>query len=350
MNQFFTKITIVILVLTSAFLFSCTKSGNPNNNTSNSTNTNDTSNTNNTNNTNNNQTTDSGQTNGNSDTLSTGWSKLIVPGNVGFTDVFFNNNDTGYLVGPKIYNSTDGGKTWHQKFSSGDFHDIFVTANGKAYFADAHTGLWSYTPGATDLIESLRIAPVDEIVTDVFFVDDNTGYYLDAGSVHKTIDGGLTWKSIDFRGITFGFSSLFFINDHTGWIFSGKQLYKSDGASVSPPIFSGSVDFTSVKAVSPSVVFVANFNGEIFKSTDGGSSFSLLIRLSAAKGFTDLHFIDDKLGYASCGKCIYKTTDAGLTWTKVVSLAETEITELHFTDENHGWACGSKGTVLIFKP
>ena len=36
------------------------------------------------------------------------------------------------------------------------------------------------------------------------------------------------------------------------------------------------------------------------------------------------------------------------TWTIVVTLADTQIMEIHFSDAHHGWACGVKGTVLVF--
>jgi photosystem II stability/assembly factor-like uncharacterized protein len=52
-------------------------------------------------------------------------------------------------------------------------------------------------------------------------------------------------------------------------------------------------------------------------------------------------------GFAS-GSNIYKSTDGRKTSGKVVALASNYFMELHFTDANHGWACGEKGTVLKF--
>lgn len=50
------------------------------------------------------------------------------------------------------------------------------------------------------------------------------------------------------------------------------------------------------------------------------------------------------------GPYIFKTTDSGNTWTKVVAVASSTpyLMELHFTDANHGWACGSNGMILKF--
>jgi photosystem II stability/assembly factor-like uncharacterized protein len=77
-------------------------------------------------------------------------------------------------------------------------------------------------------------------------------------------------------------------------------------------------------------------------------SFTFIKKLDEA-GFTDIHFLTDQIGYASAGRTLYKTTDGGTNWTKVVSLGEATITEIHFTDATHGWACGSNGVVLTFK-
>jgi len=50
----------------------------------------------------------------------------------------------------------------------------------------------------------------------------------------------------------------------------------------------------------------------------------------------------------SLGTRIYKTTDAGTTWSVVVALVSASIMEIHFTDAGHGWACCADGDVLRF--
>ena len=65
--------------------------------------------------------------------------------------------------------------------------------------------------------------------------------------------------------------------------------------------------------------------------------------------FSDLYFINSLEGYVTCDNTIYRTNNGGNTWERVVYLADGGLFELHFTDKNHGWAVGARGTILIFK-
>src|SRR5882724_12106418 len=48
------------------------------------------------------------------DSLGSGWQKIIVDTTVQFTDIFFPDNKTGYVCSAsgKVFKSTDGGLTW----------------------------------------------------------------------------------------------------------------------------------------------------------------------------------------------------------------------------------------------
>jgi photosystem II stability/assembly factor-like uncharacterized protein len=71
----------------------------------------------------------------------------------------------------------------------------------------------------------------------------------------------------------------------------------------------------------------------LYKSTNGGSSFSLIHSFESTEGYwRDIHFIDNNNGYVCRGNKIYKTSDAGSSWTAVVTLSDGELVELHFTD------------------
>ena len=93
---------------------------------------------------------------------------------------------------------------------------------------------------------------------------------------------------------------------------------------------------------------MANF-GKIYKSVNGGTDFLQVAQLppGATRAIPDLHFVNDNTGYVNAGNRIYKTIDGGLTWQVVVALGNDRIIEIHFTDANHGWACGG-GTILRF--
>jgi photosystem II stability/assembly factor-like uncharacterized protein len=61
-----------------------------------------------------------------------------------------------------------------------------------------------------------------------------------------------------------------------------------------------------------------------------------------------IHFINENIGYESFGHRIFKTTDGGINWTKIIGLGNSNIVEIHFIDEMHGWAICFDGTILKY--
>jgi hypothetical protein len=43
---------------------------------------------------------------------------------------------------------------------------------------------------------------------------------------------------------------------------------------------------------------------------------------------------------------LYRTTDAGFTWSEGVSVANASLFGLSFGDAAHGWASGERGTII----
>ena len=286
------------------------------------------------------------------DTLTAGWTKQVIAGATNMADIFFNSSTNGYACSDNgLYKTTDAGASWAKmSLTNNQWNNCFVTADGKASFVTyASNSIFKTIDGGS----SFANPTVGSVPLDIFFTDNNNGFCIAQDGLYKSVDAGVSWQKITTTGLPSGsYASLSFINNTTGWVVSQTGISRSGGsltnwqASVVNGGSSGS--FGSVYAVSSTVVYAANFSGEIFKSTDGGANFSFIKKLEEP-GFTDIHFITDQFGYASSGRSIYKTTDAGVNWAKVVSLGESAITEIHFTDATHGWACANNGIVLTFK-
>lgn len=73
-------------------------------------------------------------------------------------------------------------------------------------------------------------------------------------------------------------------------------------------------------------------NGKLFKTTNGGHSWVELstVPIKSKRGY--LAFADEQTGWISSDKTVYKTTDGGISWKKVLE-AETHIERLIYTDE-----------------
>lgn len=84
--------------------------------------------------------------------------------------------------------------------------------------------------------------------------------------------------------------------------------------------------------------------GNILLSDDDGGSWHQAKKVPTNVTLTDVHFVDDKTGWAvGHDTVIIKTEDGGETWTKQFGGGESDnaLLSVFFKDANHGWAIGA---------
>lgn len=221
----------------------------------------------------------------------------------------------------------------------------------------------------------------------VDFINSQTGYC--SGGYYKTFkttDGGITWADVADQG----FNDYSFFNETVGYATSssvGVEIARtSDGGNswttLNPP--SGQPRVETVKAISENTAYFAGNGGSLYKTTDGGTSFSILdsglnehindifftnpttgylISFYNIKKTTDsgatwntiyttsgslkrIYFVNENVGYVVGRRYIYKTTDAGNTWNVYETDFPNELQDIDFYDENHGFAVGGPSLIL----
>jgi len=194
----------------------------------------------------------------------------------------FISENEGWIIGnlSEIFKTNNGGISW-QKLNTSIQIDFSIYGLHDIEFIDSHTGYLLANPRSTN-------------------PEEQDPY---PGLIYKTEDGGIHWTQINI-GIPRKYHQIVFINSLTGFLLS--QPYYSN------------YDFD---------------NNLLHRTVDGGKTWTTL----AGKGFGNIHFINDRIGWAGN----YKTTDGGQTW-KYQQFnfppLENNIDKISFSDSLTGYA------------
>lgn len=252
------------------------------------------------------------------------WTRYPLNTDENINEIYFRNDDNGYLVaGRKMFLTKDGGKNWQETvlFRAADF------------------------PNATPEFLSIRFADKKRgvVVGSVLNRNDDVVDSL----VMKTEDEGQTWQRIHVPSKTELFH-LDFVGSNRGWIVGDKGviLATKNGGNSWQPQTSGTeralynVDFRDDKAG-----YAVGGRGTILRSENGGETWELITTNFPAT-FMRVDFADDKNGWiVGHGGTILRSGDKGKTWVKQESGTNANLFGL-FMMKRYGWAVGARGEVL----
>ncbi len=288
------------------------------------------------------------------DTLSMGWTKINSLPNEFFTDIFFTDSAKGYATSSKgIYKTVNAAVSWTKINTVLNSVNISAANSNRVCFVNNASIPFVTQDGGTTFQTTSYIAPGGGVgFADCFFSSTNSCYLSSVKFIWKSTDGGSSFDTVyNFQNLS-NFSSLFFLDDQTGWIIRSEGLYKTiDGGNSWNLLLPksngyGAMDFVSstigYSSLSDDTVPVVT----ISKTSDGGVSWQIVFQAPNQAEYVDIDFVNTTEGYICSGNRIYKTVNGGNTWLPVVALGNARILEIHFTDANHGWACTTDGTVV----
>lgn len=252
------------------------------------------------------------------------WTKQKVNTLAWLRDVYFLNEQTGWVVGSDgtVLATVDGGKTWTQ---NKHFNDDTIR---QVYFKDARNG-WL-------LCER-----------DLFSLGKNSPSYL-----LKTADGGATWQSVEFdnpqrkritkiffnkydSGTAIGETGAFFVTNNE------KKIWKQQPSPARFLLYDG--------------LYTDEWNGvvvgagdSIFYTANAGLSWTKADFLGAADArFNAVFFINQRNGWTvgANGK-IFQTLNGGKVWRAQNSTVAKDLKSVFFVNTAEGWAVGNEGTIL----
>ncbi len=255
------------------------------------------------------------------------WTKQPLNTNENVNEIYFRNDDNGYiLVGKRIYITNDGGKSWRET--------RLINVND--------------LNGLTPEFLSVRFSGKKRgwIVGSVSNKNDEVVDSL----VLQTVDGGENWLRVTIPSNKMELYHADFVNDEYGWIVGdgGLILHTQDGGLNWSQQNSGlkvslyNVDFRDKKDG-----IVVGSEGTILRTENGGQTWEK-IAVNITKSLLRVNFINDKTGWIVGGSgTILRTDDKGKTWAKQNIQSNDSLYGL-YTDKRGGWAVGKKGIILKY--
>jgi photosystem II stability/assembly factor-like uncharacterized protein len=245
--------------------------------------------------------------------------------------VQFVNERTGWIVGPRLLRTDDGGNSWRMIRSDG--------------------------PGT--IVSEF----IDNEQARIQFVDDRVGFMLGRRrEIYKSVDGGGTWTETVSPVVeeqTEKLHIVFFLSPTKGWIF-GKNAYRTDDGAVTwsrlgptpladdtriekPRVSEGYAP--AVWVLNDSVIVLVRKDGDVYRSEDGGAKWQ---RVWSVNNFLlQVYFADDKSGWiVGDNGFMGRTTDGGASWQQIKVPTSDQLDDVFFLNDQKGWAVGAHGAII----
>ena len=254
------------------------------------------------------------------------WSRQAVATTETFNDVYFRNEDDGYLLAAtQVFVTEDGGETWRsaarfnsQSFGGGepDLYSVRFTSKKRGWIVGSLSrgenvidSLVLSTDNGGASWQRQRVPVRDELI-HLDFDGDKRGWVVGSGGrILHTEDGGETWL-IQASDTTAALYHVDFQGDERGWAVGER--------------------------------------GTILRTEDGGRAWRA-VPSRVRSTLLSVKFINKDEGWAvGRGGTILSSDDGGETWKQQESRTRQNLYALFF-DKKAGWVVGGDGLVLHYE-
>ncbi|TAL70472.1 MAG: T9SS type A sorting domain-containing protein [Bacteroidetes bacterium] len=311
------------------------------------------------------------------------WNKIIIDTSKSLKSIFFSNNNTGFIVGSSgiIIKTTDKGISWVKKNEGAylSLKSIYFVNDQVGYvagfsFVEFQLGDFIGVKGlilkSTDSGDSWSLLENNfkESLKSIYFINNDIGWAVgDSGVVIKTSNSGESWFNVnifnDSNNIVNNCKKVFFYNPLNGYISLEKQIWYGSSASILYLVLKttdGGLTWQQMNLPNNGYVTDIIFKDNtgwmcgyyISKTLDEGESWnSSFIPWSSQdntrRGFSNIFFVNDTIGWIIGGRSIYKTTDGGLSWyNQKINDYVYSLKKIFFLNENEGWIIANDNAIL----
>ena len=293
--------------------------------------------------------------------MGTTWNKIATVGISWPINIYFVDENVGYVIGSEFYKTTDGGATWNWinfppwaglsaiAFNKSEQKGI-VVGNGAGYGRTSEPGhvmLMSEDAGLSWTTKSFLNGEND--FYDISFIDDSIGYlfggnYTASGFGYKTTTKGLTWERLPFNSSR-NIRECQFINKDVGFISCDSIYFTEDGGNnwktvpgVAGPNTIG--DHMFFFNADTGIYAISEFPSDLFRTTDRGKNWDTVYKSNY--WFRDIEF-RDSLGFAVGYNTVLRSIDAGKTWTSIDTFSTTNMLTVFLLNKDTIFIGGAGG-------
>jgi photosystem II stability/assembly factor-like uncharacterized protein len=273
-----------------------------------------------------------------------------------FTSLSCPDKNTCFIIGNNsVYRTTNGGSAWDSLGANGLGGPNIWFINANTGFACGNNGgIWKTKNAGASWTMVHGISNADGcqpyLFNDLFFPKPAEGFAVGQhGGMLRTQDSGATWKCSVPDGPDF--NAVFFPDTNNGWAVgnSGRVMHTADGGvSWSSQISNTTENLNCVFFTSATAGFAAGGGTScmLVATTNGGAGWQQAPTTIPSPA-TALWFTSDTVGYLAAVSGVYRTRNAGTSWT-LMSGGLTNPVGMCFPDAATGYEVSSSGIVAKY--
>jgi len=286
------------------------------------------------------------------------WTIQNSPTTENLFGVYFVSATTGVAVGDNgtMIRTTDGGSNWSllSIVTSKRLKSVYFPSSTIGYAVGNDGVMLKTSDGGQNW--SLLTSVTTEKLESVWFFDDNTGFVGGYNAaIYKTVDGGSTWilsnngtqsnqNILDMHWIS---ASIGYAAITQGGV-HGVLITNDGGANWVKSIVSHSF-VTCIHFTDAMNGHAAGSWSHIWSTDDGAQTWTTIDSISGIYSieYTAMYFPTSSTGYiVAWGGNIMKTTNGGVSYTKLDTITTNDLMDIHFPDATVGYVVGYGGFIM----
>lgn len=280
--------------------------------------------------------------------------------------LYFTDRHNGWIVGstnPQVENeglilhTTDGGSHWAKDSIFGDLYSVkflnqaYGFLGGSGMSANAGV-IHRTTDGGKSITDYALTGDMYSAtgVPDIAWADSNRGFCVTGELVFNTTNAGANWKQVfSYQESGRYLNHVSYLGGSSWLVSSSSVIFKTtdDGNSWDTSLVYQNLlpysqiwnvnDIVDMKFVNSNSGLVLIRPGYVYLTADGGTSWTLIEPTLQNLNSIDL-LSTTSLIVGGDGGRVFKSTDAGDTWTILKVPTTTDVLQTDFISEKDGWA------------